>query len=300
MNLQQLEYVVAVDKHRHFVTAAEQCFVTQATLSMMIKKLESELGVQIFDRSRQPVIPTSIGEAIILQAKQILFESNKLKELIQTNTSTIAGEIRLAIIPTLAPYLLPLFLSNLLKAYPLIRLTIFENTTSQIIKKLENEEIDLGILALPVHNQKLVEIPLFTEDFVLYSSIMNDQNLNDHIDPSEIEIEKLWLLEEGHCLRDQVINLCGLKKDEKLLKRIDFAAGSIETLKSMVEINQGLTILPKLALHNFNKEQLKQIKYFNNPIPNREIGIVHNRYYTKTTLITVLKEFIIESVKNLT
>lgn len=215
MNLQQLEYIIAIDKYRHFVKAAEACFVTQATLSMMIKKLEEELEVKIFDRSKQPVVPTDIGEKIILQAKITLQHAQKIKELINEEQDKISGELRIGIIPTLAPYLLPLFLPSYLKNYPLVKIQISELTTEEIVQRLERNEIDAGILATPLENKILIEKPLFYEQFVVYASKEEQFRNKKYLLAEDIDVNRLWLLEEGHCLRSQVINLCELKSKEK-------------------------------------------------------------------------------------
>lgn len=296
MNLQQIEYIVAVDTHRHFVTAAEKCFVTQATLSMMIKKMEDELSVKIFDRSKQPVIPTEIGKKIITQARIILQESKRLEEIVSEEKEEFTGELKIGIIPTLAPYLIPLFINTFLKKYPQVRLKIHELTTSEIVKQLEQQALDLGLLALPLHNASLKEEVLFYEDFVVYTSANEKALRKKYLLASDIDVNRLWLLEEGHCLRSQVVNLCELKNREKQLHQLDFETGSIETLKRLVEMNQGITILPRLAINNMSKEQLAGIHYFKEPAPVREIGIVTYRYFLKKNLISVFKNEILNVI----
>ncbi|MCD6067636.1 MAG: transcriptional regulator [Bacteroidetes bacterium] len=294
MNLQQLEYIIAVDTHRHFVTAAEKSFVTQATLSMMIKKLEEELDVKIFDRSKQPVVPTEIGQKLIRQARIILSEAKMLKEIVQEDSKEIKGELRIGIIPTLAPQLLPLFLSSFLKKYPAVQLRISEITTEQIIHQLQQNTIDAGILATPLHTGDIIEEPLFYEQFVVYGSPSEKKLMSKkYLLAEDIDINKLWLLEEGHCLRSQVINLCELKKKEKAVHQLDFESGSIDTLKRMVDINEGITILPELAIHNLSTKDRKNIRYFKNPAPVREISMVSYRYFVKRNLLEVLKQEIL-------
>ncbi len=301
MNLHQLEYIIAIDKHKHFVRAAEACFVTQATLSMMIKKLEEELNVIIFDRSKQPVVATEIGEIIIRQAKIILSESKKLVELIKDEKKEMSGEIKLGIIPTVAPYLLPLFLNNFLKKYPKILVKINEFTTDQLIEKLITQEIDMAILATPLGNQHLLEIPLYYEKLLVYTPSKIKQNIDNQKDkkyilPEDIDVNKLWLLEEGHCLRSQIVNLCELKKQTKMPNNLEYNAGSIETLIKMTEINDGITILPELAISNLNENQLKYIYPFKTPEPAREISIVTYQYYIKNTFINALKAEILACI----
>lgn len=293
MNLQQLEYIVAVDTYRHFVKASERCFVTQATLSMMIKKLEDELDTKIFDRSKQPVIPTQQGERIIQQARVVLAEVEKMKE-ISKQEDTFSGDLRVGIIPTVAPYLLPLFLQRFLKNFPLVRLQISELTTEEILSRLERNELDAGLLATPLNQSKFFEQALFYEEFVVYTS--NEESLlkKKFILAEDIDVNKLWLLEEGHCLRSQVVNLCALKEKEKNSHQLDFSAGSIETLKKIVEADQGITILPQLAIKDMTLKQKKRIRFFKTPVPVREIGIVTYRYQTKEKLIRALTEEILQ------
>lgn len=296
MNIQQLEYVIAVDSCRHFVKASEKCYVTQATLSMMIKKLEEELNVKIFDRSRQPVVPTEIGNKIIAQAKIILQESNRLKEIVQEEQGELNGELRIGIIPTLAPYLLPLFMNSFLKKYPLVRLRISELTTDDIVRKLEQHDLDAGLLSTPLNLSSLTEQTLFYEEFVVFASSKEKILQKKYVLANDIDINRLCLLEEGHCLRSQVFNLCELKDKEKELHQLDFATGSIETLKKIVEVNQGITILPMLALKDMGAKQKNNIRYFKAPVPVREIGLVTYRYFIKEKLIKSLKEEILAHI----
>ncbi len=296
MNLQQLEYIVAVDTLKHFSAAAAKCNVTQPTLSMMIQKLEEELDVKIFDRSKQPVQTTEIGQTVIDQARMILGEAGNLKKLVAQQKGTISGELRIGIIPTLAPYLLPLFLNQFLKKYPLLKLKISELTTDQIIERLNAQHLDAGILATPLKNPTLQELPLFYEQFVVYASQAEKMMKKKYLLAADIDVNRLWLLEEGHCLRSQVVNLCELKRKEALLQNLDYEAGSIETLRKMVDLNNGITILPELALRDLTKAQLKNIRYFKSPAPVREVSIVTYRYFVKYHLIEALKREILANI----
>lgn len=296
MNIQQLEYIIAVDDCRHFVKASEKCFVTQATLSMMIKKLEEELSIKIFDRSRQPVVPTEIGNKIIAQAKIVVQENKRMKEIVQEEQGELNGELRIGIIPTLAPYLLPLFMNSFLKKYPQVRLRISELTTDDIISKLEQHDLDVGLLSTPLNLSSLTEQVLFYEEFVVYASRQEKILKKKYVLADDIDINRLCLLEEGHCLRSQVFNLCELKNKEKELHQLDFATGSIETLKKIVDTNQGITILPMLALKDLTPKQKNNIRYFKKPVPVREIGLVTYRYFVKEKLIKSLKEEILDSI----
>jgi len=295
MNIQQLEYIISVDNCRHFVKASEKCFVTQATLSMMIKKLEEELNVKIFDRSRQPVVPTEIGNKIIAQAKIILQESNRLKEIVQEEQGELKGELRIGIIPTLAPYLLPLFMNSFMKKYPLVRLKISELTTVDIIDKLEQHDLDAGLLSTPLNQASLTEQPLFYEEFVVYATAKEKLLKKKYLLAKDIDVNRLCLLEEGHCLRSQVFNFCELKDDQGL-NQLDFATGSIETLKKIVDANEGITILPFLALKDMTRKQINNVRHFKSPAPVREIGLVTYRYFVKEKLIKSLKEEILNNI----
>ncbi len=296
MNIQQLEYIIAVDTQRHFVKAAAKCFVTQATLSMMIKKLEEELGVKIFDRSRQPVIPTEIGIKIIAQAKIILRESNRLKEIVREEHDELKGELKIGIIPTLAPYLLPLFLNSFLEKYPSVKLKISEFTTDQIIRKLEQHDLDAGLLSTPLNQSSLKEEVLFYEQFVVYASSNEKILKKKFVLARDIDVNRLCLLEEGHCLRSQAFNLCELRNKTQTFRQMDFETGSIETLKRIVEVNEGITILPMLALNSMTTAQKKNIRFFKPPVPVREVGLVTYRYFVKEKLIQSLKDEIVSHV----
>jgi len=297
MNLQQLEYIIGVDTYRHFSKAAQHCFVTQATLSMMISKLEDELDIKIFDRSRQPVIPTDEGKLLIAQAKVILQEVKRMKEIVNTQKAEVTGELKIGIIPTLAPYLLPLFVDSLLKKYPALKLKISELTTDEIVNKLQQLTLDAGILATPLLNPSLNEIPLFYEPFVVYLSNGEKPLLKkSYLLAEDIDVNRLWLLQEGHCLRSQVINLCELKIKEKELHQLDFETGSIETLKKIVESRQGITILPHLAVRDMSRKQKENIRHFKAPAPVREISIVTYRNAIKQHLIKILKEEILLNI----
>jgi LysR family hydrogen peroxide-inducible transcriptional activator len=289
MNLQQLEYIVAVEKYRHFARAADACFVTQPTLSMMIQKLEDELGVKIFDRKKQPIEPTKEGEEIILRAKQVLSEAAHLKEFAQELKGEITGELHLGIIPTLAPYLLPLFLKPFSQKYPDLKIYIKEMVTNDIIAKLKTGDLDLGILATPLHEEQLVEHPLFYEEFFAYASKSEKLGKKKYLAPKEINLNNLWLLEEGHCLRNQVFNLCELKKQEDVADNLHYEAGSIETLINLVDKYEGVTIIPHFATLNLSASQKENVREFAEPKPVREISLVATRSYPRQKMLQSLK-----------
>jgi len=296
MNLQQLEYIIAVDKLKNFVKASDACFVTQATLSMMIKKLEEELGVKIFDRSKQPVKTTDVGEQVILQARKIILESKKLKEIIQHEKGIVSGELQIGIIPTLAPYLLPLFLKEFMQSYPLVKLIINEYTTDVVMQKLKSGDLDVGILATPLHDAAISEQVLFYEKYYLYVNAKEKGFDKHYVLPKDIDINRLWLLEEGHCMRSQILNFCTLKKQKESEEQFHYNAGSIETLRNMVDTNFGMTIIPELATYSLNPTQKKRLREFKSPTPVREISLVTHREFLKANLIQSLKETILSVI----
>jgi len=289
MNLQQLDYIIAVDTHRHFARAAEKSFVTQPTLSMMIQKLEEELGIRIFDRSQQPVVPTQEGEEIIVRARQIMADVGLLKEFTQELRHEVSGELKLAVIPTLAPYLLPLFLKSFVEKHPLLKTTIRELVTNDIIAALKNGDIDIGLLATPLNDPRLEEHPVFYEEFFAYAAAEEKVSRKKFLLPKDIDLSKLWLLEEGHCLRNQVFNLCELKKKDFESDRLHYEAGSLETLKNLVDHHNGITILPFLATLDLTKKQRAKIREFAPPKPVREVSLVVNKNFHRTRLLQALR-----------
>jgi LysR family transcriptional regulator, hydrogen peroxide-inducible genes activator len=296
MTIQQLSYVIAVDTYRNFKTAAEKCFVTQPTLSMQIQALESEFDIKIFDRSKKPVVVTDIGKEIISQARIIVQEAEKLKEIVYEGKNTLEGEIRLGIIPTLAPYLLPLFLHKFIRKYPNIKIIVNELTTATIIDRLKKNLIDAAVLATPLNDNSLKELPLFYEEFSVYTSKSEPAYNKEYLLAEDINLDHLWLLEEGHCLRSQILNLCELRRQSVGARHVEYQAGSIETLIKMVEINDGITVLPELALKDLTRKQLERIRHFRSPAPVREISMVTHRSFVKTRLLNALADEIIQSI----
>lgn len=296
MNFAQLEYIIAVDNYRQFFIAAEKCFVTQATLSMMIKKLEEELGVRIFDRSRQPVKPTKEGEQVILRARQIIAEANSLKAYAKDLKGEISGELHLGVIPTLAPYLLPLFLKSFTEKFPDLNIFIKELVTDEIILRLKTGELDAGLLATPLNEALITEHPLFYEEFFAYASRNEKLSRKKYLLPKEIYLDHLWLLEEGHCLRTQVFNLCELKNKDTQSRGLHYQAGSIETLINLVDKNDGITIVPYLATLMLKPGQKKNLREFARPKPVREISLVTAKNFPRKTLLDQLREHILAAV----
>lgn len=296
MTLQQLEYLLAVDRYRHFGKAAQHCYVAQPSLSMQIKKLEEELKVSLFSRNSYPVTPTEAGLLVIEQAKKILQEAGAMQDILQHYTSEASGSLRVAIIPTLAPYLLPLFLDAFIKKYPGVKLSLSEVTTERIIKRLRNGSIDAGILATPLLEKDLEEQPLFQEEFVAYVSRKEKLFSKKYLLPTDIDVNKLWLLEEGHCLRNQVMNFCELQKSAAYEKHFDYETGSIETLKKLVEKNAGITLLPELASLDLHPSKKQMLRYFKSPAPSRQISLVTTKGFSRKKLADLLIKEIKENM----
>lgn len=293
MTLQQLTYILAIDQHRHFARAADACHVTQATLSMMVQKLEAELEVQIFDRSRQPVEPTPLGRKILEQARAVVQQAAGLQELVREEREGLRGELRLGIIPTLAPYLLPPFLSRFAEQYPAVRLHVSEHTTATLVEKLRSGQLDMALLSTPLHEHGLREKALFQEAFVLY--VGPDEHLpKGPLTPKALDVDRLWLLEEGHCMRDQVLSLCELnRRREEGGARLLYQAGSIETLRHLVDHQGGFTLLPEMATRHLSPEQKARIHRFTSPEPAREVGLVSLATYPRRRLLEAVRSMIL-------
>lgn len=284
MTLQQLEYIVALDKHRHFVKAAESCHVTQSTLSMMIQKLEQELEINIFDRKMQPIAPTEIGRSLIDQAKVILYNAKQFKELALSEKQQESGKVTLGIIPTVAPYILPKLFNILQERNPNIQLHVKEITTAEIIKQLDKTEIDMALLATPLDNPNILEIPVYYERFFAYISPTEDLYQMKELEMNHIPMDHLWVLKEGHCLRNQVIRLCEFDSGFSSI----YEAGSIDTLIKIVDTNGGYTIIPELHIDLLSEQQKLNVRPIVNPEPNREISLVVRNDYVKERLLNVI------------
>lgn len=280
MTLTQLMYIVAVDKHKNFGVAASNCSVTQPTLSMQIQKLEDEIGIILFDRSEQPIKTTKAGIILIHQAKVILRESNKFNELVAEDQDETKGEIRIGVIPTLAPYLLPLFLKSFMSANPNLKVIVEELQTSQILKKIDDSDLDIGLLVTPVDHDGLNTIPLFYEPFLAYVSEKSPLAKLKKIEQKELNSNDLWLLTDGHCFREQSLLLCqNRKKVSDLNKNLLFESSSLETLKKMVDQESGFTLLPLLATTDIKSSN--RLKEFSGASPSREVSLVHNQFFRK-------------------
>lgn len=291
MNFQQFKYVLAVDQYRHFGKAADACFVTQPTLSMMIQSFEEELEIKIFDRSKQPVVPTPIGELIIEQARKVLLEQERLFDLVRQQKSSLSGELRVGIIPTLAPYLVHRFINSFLEKYPGIQLSVSEYVTTSIVKRLKKNQLDVGILVSPLGDTAIQETRLFYEPLFVYSSHTYKKQF---LLPEDLEPEELLLLEEGHCLRSQIMNLCELQRRSD--SRLNYQSGSLEALMRLVGTGHGITILPAMAVETLNPDQKQHVFPFKSPAPVREVSLATHRNFLKSDLIAALRSEILEGV----
>lgn len=286
MNLQQLEYIVALDAHKNFSKAAEACFITQATLSTMVKKLEEELDLIIFDRKTLPILTTDCGKKIIEEAKQVLLHTKQLKIISSEIKDIVEGELRIGIIPTIASSLLHRILPELFKKYPQLKLSIQEITTANILKQLKTGELDVGILSTPLKTNEFESSLLYYEKLLVYgkSTISSIKYLH----PKDLVNESIWLLEEGNCLTDQIVNLCTLNK-KAINLNLNFNPNSIETLINMVDHLKGLTLIPELFYQDLPEDRKLKVKAFDSPYPVREVSLVFNRPYAKLRLLEALK-----------
>ncbi|MDG1477804.1 MAG: hydrogen peroxide-inducible genes activator, partial [Vicingaceae bacterium] len=281
----QLEYIIAVDTYRHFVNAAEKCFVTQPTLSMQIKKLEESLGVIIFDRTKQPIIPTEIGKKIIEQARITVAESKKINELVKEENNIISGEISIGIIPSLAPYLLPLFIGKFTKKHPEVTVKIIELLTNEIISELKKDTLDVGILVTPLHENGIIEEVLFYEEMKVLCHKSHSLSNKKIIKIGELENPGLWLLNNGHCFRSQVVNLCNYKDQTNTTSNFEYESGSLETIKKLIDLEGGYSLIPELATTQNNSKTIT-IPIENNPL--REVSFAYTRNYNKKRLLTIM------------
>lgn len=293
MNFQQLEYILAVHRQGHFGLAAESCHVTQATLSAMIIKLEDELNVQIFDRSRKPVKTTEAGLQILEIAKQILAKQIELQK-IQKPSDELTGTLRVGIIPTIAPSLLPLVLPEIIKENPDLRLSISEMTTDEILHQLEMDKIDLGILATPINNDRFEEHILYYESMMVYGI---ESDSDKPLKAKDIHQKNIWLLEEGHCFRNQAVTLCELTEKKSSESNLNINASSFETLLGLTDQFGGITLIPELYYSQLDSERKQRTRTFATPVPVREISLVTFRKHVNDFTIQHLTKTIQKKVK---
>jgi LysR family hydrogen peroxide-inducible transcriptional activator len=296
ITLTQLEYIVAVDTYRHFGKAAENCFITQPTLSMQIKKLEEDLEIIIFDRSKQPLIPTDVGTRVIEQARLVLKQSEEINNIVKDHKNLVSGMLRIGIIPTLAPYLLPVFIGRYKKKYPNIFIKVVEQTTENIVKLLHKDLIDVGILVTPLKEEKINEKPVFYEEMLIYANAGHPLHNKKEVTLKDIATPEIWLLSDGHCFRDQVVNLCSFLGTIDSELPFHFEAGSLETLMNIIDREGGITLIPELAKEGMSLERSKNVMSFTSFKPLREVSLVYSRHFAKHKLINLLWREIKEAI----
>lgn len=294
MTLVQLEYIVALDKYLHFGEAAEHCFVTQPTLSMQIQKLEETLGVKLFERSKNKVTPTKIGERVIAQAKEVLNEARKIKALIGEEQGDIKGSVKIGIIPTIAPYLVPLFAPDVASRHAALELSFSELLTDELLEAVAEGRLDLGIVAGPVNNTRVSEVPLYNEPFLVYASMRHPFFSLQSVDSGELTTNGLWLLYEGHCFREQAMKICGSQSAGKTPFR--YESGSLEGLKKLVDRQGGYTLLPELATVDFSQADKTKLRPFKEPAPSRQVTLVASKSFTRTKVMQAIFESILQSL----
>lgn len=296
MTITQLQYVLAVAEHKNFTLAADKCFVTQPTLSMQIQKIEEELNILIFDRSKKPIQLTAIGQKIVEQAKNIVNEAGKIKDIVEFQKGFIGGEFRIGIIPTIMPTLLPMFLNNFIKKYPKIKLIIEELNTNEIITRLKNGHLDAAIAATPLEDEKIKEIVLYYEPFVAYVPENNAISQKTEIEISDLNLDEILLLQDGHCFRDGILNLC---KNQEMAGKNSFQieSGSFETLIKLADEGLGTTLLPYLHTLDLNEKKQSKLKQFKEPKPAREVSLIYPKSELKIHIIDALRNTISGVVK---
>jgi LysR family hydrogen peroxide-inducible transcriptional activator len=296
MTITQLEYVLAVAEHQNFTKAAEHRFVTQPTLSMQIQKLEDQLDVLIFDRSKKPIELTEVGKRIVAQAKNIVNESHRIQDIVDQQKGFIGGEFKLGIIPTVMPTLLPMFLKSFIKKFPKVKLKIEELTTEEIISRLNDGHLDAAIAATPLESDTIKERVLFYEPFVAYIPENHRLKHKKNIEVADLDLEDMLLLEDGHCFRDGVINLCKTFK-AKQDETFQLESGSIETLVRLSDENLGMTLLPYLHTLELSDKQKQNLHYFTEPSPAREVSLIFHKSELKMHIIDALKDNIASIIR---
>lgn len=286
MTLQQLEYIVAVDKYRHFVRAAESCGVTQSTLSSLIQKLEAELDATIFDRTQHPVAPTPLGEEIIAQARVILYNASQLGELVASYKGSAVGDIRLGTVSTIAPFILPQLFRYMSAHHSDINLHVEEARVETIKQKLKRAELDIAILAMPVADEALLEIPIYHERYYAYVSPEDTLYNKESLPTNELTAENIWMLGESYCPNTGQFPFCISDMSNASI----YVAGSIDTLMRIVDDNGGYTIIPEMQLPLISPERKAHIREIVDPTPGREIAFVVRKDFVKERMINILAD----------
>jgi LysR family hydrogen peroxide-inducible transcriptional activator len=292
VNIQQLEYILAVDQLKSFSKAADYCHVTQATLSAMVKKLEEQLDIVIFDRKANPIATTENGREILIQAQQVVSHAQALLDSSKAINRKIEGKLKLGVIPTIASSLMSIILKPLMEKYPALIFEIHEQTTSQLMKSLQDGKLDLGILSTPIAISDLETELLYKEELVLYGHFGRKE-----IKKTELNEQRLFLLQDGHCLRDQIIQLCELKKNKFLPSNLRFESNTFDTLLNLVDDFQGMTFLPKLYSAQLSEARQKRLIPLEEGRLEREISLCYYRPYAKWNVIKRLNADIQDLVK---
>ncbi len=295
MSITQLNYLIAVYNYRHFARAAEACFVTQPTLSMQIQKLEDELGVLLFDRSKHPVRPTAIGEQIIAQARIVVQESERVFQILQSEKNTLEGLFKLGVIPTIASSLIPRFVKDFHQKFPNLKLQIQELQTHQILDKLRMDQLDAGILATPLDERGIIEKPLYHEPFMAFIPDGHRLSGEEFITNSELKIHDMLLLNEGHCFRNSILNLCNQTENGQQ-KAVDLESGNFETLLGLSKQGFGMTLIPYLHTLTLSEDDQKMVKPLAEPRPVREVSLVYTRAELKIKAINQLHKVILRNL----
>ncbi|MFO8148631.1 MAG: LysR family transcriptional regulator [Bacteroidota bacterium] len=296
MTITQLQYVLAVAEHQNFTKAAQKVFVTQPTLSMQIQKLEDELGVRIFDRSKKPIQLTETGRKIVNQARNIVNESDRIQDIVDQQKGFIGGTFRIGVIPTIMPTLLPMFLNNFIKKYPKVKLKIEELNTDTIIERLKEGHLDAAIAATPLETENIKEQVLYYEPFVAYIPKSHRLSKLEKLKVEDLDIDDILLLEDGHCFKDGILNLCKTPKKEND-DHFQLESGSFETLVKLANEGLGMTLLPYLHTLDLNENESKNLKMFQDPVPAREVSLIYNKSELKIHIIEALKNTISGVVK---
>lgn len=291
MTITQLQYVLAVAEHKNFTLAAEKCFVTQPTLSMQIQKVEEELDIIIFDRSKKPIQLTEVGQKIVAQAKNIVNEADRIQDIVDQQKGFIGGEFRLGIIPTIMPTLLPMFLHNFIKKYPKVKLIIEELNTNEIITKLKNGHLDAAIAATPLEEEKIKEIVLYYEPFMVYIPVSHPKFTQEELEVNDLNMDEILLLQDGHCFRDGILNLC--KNNSQFNdSKFTIESGSFETLIRLANEGLGITLLPYLHTLELPEKEKSKLKHFKDPKPSREVSLIFPKNELKIHIIEALRNTI--------
>jgi LysR family hydrogen peroxide-inducible transcriptional activator len=285
MNIQQLQYIIALDRYKNFTKASESCFITQATLSTMIRRLEEELNVIIFDRKTSPIITTDLGKEIIAEAEKALKHINNMSLLAKEESGTFEGTVRIGIIPTIANSLLPIILKPILEEYPQLEIVITEVTTENVLAQLKANQLDFGIISTPIAEKGFETDQLYYEPLKVYGKPKTNKK---YLLSSDLSEETHWLLEDGHCIRDQIMSYCSLQNKNNQLSNLKFQSSSFETLLNMVDSFGGLTVIPELYVQTLSEKHKNKVLDFENPIPVREVSLISYRSEVKPALSKML------------